>query len=195
MRLLEIFEFVLRVGLLLMTMYHLIKRTYKIAKVPAFVCILTFLPALLYRLFGIAADALSILIYDVIIVMALYLGSTLGFYDRYKWWDRIIHFLSGFAFTGFGMAAANLVPGLVKWAVLAFGFTFSVTLHVFWEVLEYLADCITHGNAQRWQKIHNSVNHVSPDAIQPAGLVDTMNDLICCLCGAALAVTGWWLFW
>lgn len=193
MKFLEIFEFIFRVTLLLLTMYHLLKRAYKIAKAPAFVCILTFLPALLYQLFGMETDTLSILIYDVITVMSIYLGSALGFYDRYKWWDRITHFLSGFAFVGFGMAAANLVPDLAKGAVLSFGFTFSVTLHAFWEVLEYLADCITHGNAQRWQKIHNSVNHVSPDAIQPAGLVDTMNDLICCLCGGALAVIGWWI--
>jgi hypothetical protein len=124
--------------------------------------------------------------------MSLYFGGSLKFYDKFKWWDRAIHFLSGVGFVGFGIAIVRIDSGVIKWIILLFGFSFSVTLHVFWELLEYINDCVTHANAQRWQKIHNSNNHVSKNAVQPAGLVDTMNDIICCLVGATLSVIVWW---
>jgi len=123
--------------------------------------------------------------------MALYLGSSLKFYDKYKNWDRYIHSLSGIAFVGFGIATVYNDSGISRFSVLLLGFTFSVTIHVFWEIIEYIIDCLFQGNAQRWQINHNSVNHVSPKAIQPAGLVDTMNDLICCVIGSGLATIVW----
>ncbi|MDR1548033.1 MAG: hypothetical protein LBT06_05500 [Hungatella sp.] len=156
------------------------------------VFVLSFLPELLNALFRIRIDAFSIIVYFIIIFMALYLGSSFLFYDKYKWWDRAIHFLSGIGFAGFGIAIAGTSSGIMKLVILLLGFTFPITLHVIWEVLEYLSDCITHGNAQRWQKINASNNHVSEKAIQPAGLVDTMNDAICCIAGSGLAVLIWW---
>ncbi|WP_313258438.1 hypothetical protein [Lacrimispora sp.] len=153
---------------------------------------LSFLPQILNAIFQIRIDAFSIIVYFIIIFMALYLGGSHRFYDKYKWWDRAIHFLSGVGFTGFGIAFASAGSGTIKLVILLFGFTFSLTLHVFWEVLEYISDCISHGNAQRWQKVHASHNHVSEKALQPAGLVDTMNDAICCIVGAGLSVLVWW---
>lgn len=128
----------------------------------------------------------------MVLLMALYLGSSIGYYERYKWWDRAVHFLSGIGFLGFGIAIANTNYSITKLYALLFGFTFSISLHVFWEVLEYISDCISHGNAQRWQKIHPSNNHVSEKAIQPAGLVDTMNDTICCIIGSCIGIIIWW---
>jgi hypothetical protein len=125
--------------------------------------------------------------------MALYLGSSFSFYDKYKWWDRSIHFLSGVSFVGIGIAITNKNSEMGKWFILLFSFTFSITLHVFWEVLEYISDCLSHGNAQRWQMIHSSKNHISEKAIQPAGLVDTMNDFICCIFGSGVAIAVWYL--
>jgi hypothetical protein len=148
---------------------------------------LSFLPEVSAWLMGIVIDPVSTIIYLIILFMALYLGDCIGYYDRYWWWDRTIHFLSGVGFTGFGAAIVKTNADPRKAIILLFGFTFSVTLHIIWEVMEYISDCLTHGNAQRWQKIHASVNHVSEKAIQPAGLVDTMNDTICCMIGAGIA--------
>lgn len=192
MKLINILEIIIRSILLIPAAYHIIKKEYKKMWPLALIFVLTFLPALLERFLGMHLDAVSIILYNIILIMTLYLGGALGFYDLYKWWDRSIHFLSGVAFVGFGIAVIRITPGTATWGVMFFGFTFSLTLHVFWEVLEYLNDCITHGDAQRWQKIHKTTNHVSEKAIQPAGLVDTMNDFICCIIGAVLAVLTWW---
>lgn len=179
--------------LLALAAFHFFKHQYKEMKAALVTFILSFLTVLLDKLVHVNVDAFSSFLYFVIIFMALYLGSSLRFYDRYKWWDRTIHLLSGASFTGFGIAIAGNNPGTTKWLALLFSFSFSITLHMFWEVLEYLSDCITHKNAQRWQKVNDSVNHVSDKAIQPAGLVDTMNDSICCMIGTILAVIAWWM--
>ena len=193
MNLYNFFEHMFRWILLILFVYYLCKRNYKVMKAAGLILALSFLPALLAFFVKITIDSGSYIIYCIILFTSLYLGSSLGFYDRYKWWDRMVHFLSGAGFVGFGIAVTRLNPETPVAGMLSFGYTFSVTLHVFWEILEYWNDCLTHGNAQRWQKIHNSRNHVSEQAIQPAGLVDTMNDLICCVAGAFLAVIIWWM--
>lgn len=186
-----IYEMIFRFMLLIPAAYHIYKRQYKVLKSLAAVLVLSFLPAACSVFFQITIDTFSRLIYDFVLFMAMYLGSSRKYYDKYSWWDRIVHFLSGLGFVGFGTALAASHFNAVIFGILLFGFTFSITLHVFWEVLEYLTDCITHSNAQRWQKIHNSINHQPEAAIQPPGLVDTMNDLICCLIGAVLATAFW----
>lgn len=193
MHILYLFQLVFRCLLIALVLYYLIKKKYKIIGSLILVFVLSYLPDMSDRFLGIIIDPYSSMIYLIVLYMALYLGSTLGYYDRYWWWDRAIHFLSGVGFTGFGAAIIKVNPDLKKLIFLLFGFTFSVTLHVIWEVLEYVSDCLTHGNAQRWQKIHASVIHMPENAIQPAGLVDTMNDTICCMTGAGIATIIWWL--
>lgn len=193
MNLLRLFETIFRCTLLLLIIYHAYKGTYKISKAAALTLALSFLPMLLNTIFLISIDAFSCIIFYIILFMALYLGSSLGFYDRYQWWDRTIHCLSGVAFAGFGIAIGSLNSGILKSVILLLGFTFSLSIHLFWEVIEYISDCISHGNAQRWQKINASTNHISEKALQPAGLVDTMNDSICCILGAAISTVIWWI--
>lgn len=189
---LNLYEIIFQCILFVLTVYHIYKKEYKLIGSIILVFVLSFLRVFLNTVFQIRIDTFSNLIYLIILFMALYLGSSLGFYDKYKWWDRLIHFLFGIGFVGFGIAIANTNSSIRKLGILLFSFTFSTTLHVFWEVLEYISDCISHGNAQRWQKIHASNNHISKKAIQPAGLVDTMNDTICCIIGSWIAIIVWW---
>lgn len=194
MNFLNLFQFVFRCLTAAMGFYYLLKQKYKIMGSLILILALSFLPEFSNWFMGIAIDPYSIIIYLIVLFMALFLGSSLCYYDRYSWWDRTIHFLSGVGFVGFGAAIIKTNADSKKAVILLFGFTFSVTLHIIWEVLEYVSDCLSHGNAQRWQKIHSSVNHVSEKALQPAGLVDTMNDTICCMAGAAAAAAVWWFF-
>lgn len=193
MHIINLIQLVFRCLSIALALCYLIKKKYKIIGSLILVFVLSYLPGMANRFLGIVIDPYSTMIYLIVLFMALYLGSSLGYYDRYWWWDRTIHFLFGVGFTGFGTAIIKINPDSKKIIFLLFGFTFSVTLHVIWEVLEYVSDCLTHGNAQRWQKIHASINHMPENAIQPAGLVDTMNDTICCMIGAGLATIIWWL--
>lgn len=187
----DIYNIVFRCILIGIVIYHVFKRQLKVSSSAVMIYVLSYLSLVLNKLFQITVDPISNFLYLIILFMALYLGSSLKFYDKYKNWDRYIHSLSGIAFVGFGIATVYNDSGISRFSVLLLGFTFSVTIHVFWEIIEYIIDCLFQGNAQRWQINHNSVNHVSPKAIQPAGLVDTMNDLICCVIGSGLATIVW----
>ncbi|NLJ95852.1 MAG: hypothetical protein GX321_01755 [Clostridiales bacterium] len=188
----KFYEIIFQGILFALIIYHIYKKEYKLIRSIILIFVLSFLRVLLITVYQIRIDTFSNILYLLVLFMAIYLGNSLGYYDRYKWWDRSIHFLSGSTFIGFGIALASLNSGITKLATLLFSFTFSITLHVIWEVLEYIYDCLTHGNAQRWQKIHASINHISDKAIQPAGLVDTMNDTICCFIGCLVGILIWW---
>lgn len=188
----DIYEIVFWCILIVLGIYHIFKRQLKVVISVVITSVLSFLSFFLDKIFHIKIDSFSNLIYLVVIFMALYLGGSLKFYDKYKYWDRYIHTLSGIGFVGFGIAIVDSNSDIKRFGILLFGFTFSITIHALWEVLEYISDCLFRGNAQRWQINHNSVNHVSKKAIQPAGLVDTMNDMICCIIGSILAIIAWW---
>lgn len=185
-------ETIFRCILLIPVIYHVYKREFRYLGSIILIFALSFLSYLSITFLNINIDLLSNCVYLIFIFMALYLGSCRSYYDKYSWWDRSIHFLSGIAFTGFGIAITNSYFKSIKWGILLFSFCFSITLHVFWELLEYITDCLIHSNAQRWQLKHTSNNHISDKAIQPAGLVDTMNDLICCIVGSMLSILIWW---
>lgn len=129
----------------------------------------------------------------LIIFMATYFGGVRKFYDKYAWWDRLIHVLLGILFVSFGVSISSKVVILNKLNIIFFSFTLSLAMQVILEIAEYTADCIKHSNHQRWQKKHNSINHKSPKLAQPAGLVDTMNDTIMCVIGAIIACLIWWI--
>lgn len=187
----NIYNIIFRCILIGIAIYHVFKRQLKVASSVAVIFVLSYLSLFLDKLFQITVDPISNFLYLIILFMALYLGSSLKFYDKYKNWDRYIHSLSGIAFVGFGIAIVYNDSGIRRFSVLILGFTFSVTIHVLWEIIEYISDCLFQSNAQRWQIKHNSINHVSPKAIQPAGLVDTMNDFICCVIGSGIATIIW----
>lgn len=187
----DTYETIFRVVLISICIYHIFKHQFKIAASSVMIFAFSYLSLSLSKLFQIDIDPISNLIYLIFTFMAIHLGGSLKFYDKYKNWDRIVHALSGILFVGFGIAITHIDPTINKIIVLIFGFTFSISIHIIWEVLEYISDCLFHSNAQRWQMHHVSINHVSPSAIQPAGLVDTMIDTICCIIGSAIATFIW----
>ena len=128
-------------------------------------------------------------LFAVIVIMGPLLGNKLKFYDKYFWWDLLIHFLAGIAFISFGIAIAQTVEHLNNFHILFFSLTFSMFLHTLWEIGEYLVDKLLGTNHQRWQEKSASGKQ---DGVQPDGLVDTMHDSIACLAGALVACACWW---
>lgn len=182
-----------RVVIVIITVAQLFKHNYK-KLTPAIISIvLTFLPWLLSLIY-VQIDILSGSLFQTVVFMAVYLGSGYRYYDLYPWWDRVIHFLSGILFFGFGVSLAEKAPDAGFVGTLVFSFTLSLALHVIWEVLEFLFDSIFHTDHQHWQKNSPIINHQPENAIQPPGLVDTMNDSISSMIGTMSACIGWWIY-
>jgi hypothetical protein len=183
----------IRVIMVVITIVQLFKHDYKKLIPTAAAIALTFAPWLL-NLMHVQINILTGLLYPVVIFAGTYLGSGFGFYNLYSWWDRGLHFLSGILFFSFGISLAEETPYVGLVGTLVFSFALSLALHEIWEVSEYLVDSIFHTDHQHWQKHSSVINHQPKKAIQPPGLVDTMNDTIAGIIGAMVACVGWWIY-
>jgi len=192
----NIFFIVVRVILVLLAIYYVYIRNFKILITVVTVLILTFLLWFIESIFDIKIDPLGHVLYLIILVMGVYLGEGLKFYDKYFWWDRVIHFFAGIAFVSFGIALANTIESLGNLATLFFCLTLAAFLHVTWEIAEYVTDLIKGSNHQRWQKQKsketNRLKITKKPANQPAGLIDTMSDTMICMSSATITCIVWW---
>ena len=99
------------------------------------------------------------------IFATLFLGEAFNFYERFWWWDVVLHGSSAIGFGLVGVIIALLMfegdrYAAPPWAVGLIGFTFAVSIGVLWEVFEYFMDVGFGTNMQK------------------SGLTDTMWDLI-----------------
>ena len=139
---------------------------------------LTLVPAFLQRKFRIYLPPEFQLVAAAFVFLSLFLGSAHDFYDRFWWWDIVLHTGSGFLLGIVGFIALYLLnqtdrlPQELSPAFRCFfGVTFAVFLGVLWEIFEFAADHI----APYW-------NMQSGET----GVADTMWDLIVDTIGAAI---------
>lgn len=111
----------------------------------------------------------------------VFLGEAFDFYERYWWWDVLMH---GFSAVGFGLLGFLLIFMLFEGdryaappAAIAFlSLCLAVTIGVFWELFEFSMDRIFGTNMQK------------------SGLVDTMWDLIVDVIGGALGALAGYVY-
>lgn len=139
---------------------------------------LTVVPAYVLRRSRIFVPPEFQLIAVLFVFLSLFLGSAGDFYDRFWWWDILLHTGSGFLFGIVGwivmflLLETDRLPRAIGPALLsAFGICFAVTLGVLWELFEYAMDLL-------WPHL-NMMSHET-------GVNDTMHDLLVDLIGALL---------
>ncbi|EAR49386.1 hypothetical protein OG2516_14006 [Oceanicola granulosus HTCC2516] len=134
---------------------------------------LTLAPTFLVKRVGIQLPAGFTVGIVVFIYATIFLGEAVNFYERYWWWDMLLH---GGSAMGFGMIgflfAFTLFEGdryaAPAWALGFIGFTFAVTIGAVWEIFEFAMDRNFGLNMQK------------------SGLQDTMWDLIIDVIGGAI---------
>ena len=116
-------------------------------------------------------------------------GEILGFYVRFKWWDAMLHTVSGVMLALLSFSLINLLNGdensfkLSMWFSMLFAFALAITIGVLWEIVEFIADSWFGSNMQRaYVSTHDGRG--APFIGQKA-LLDTMKDLILDSIGAA----------
>lgn len=135
---------------------------------------LTVLPGLLAGRMGLHLPPSFLAAIGVFVLATLYLGEVRDFYDRFWWWDLVLHFGSAM---GFGILGFLLVFMLFQgdryaappWALGVLSFCLAMTVGALWEVFEYAMDSLFGFNMMK------------------SGLPDTMGDLMVDALGAALA--------
>jgi hypothetical protein len=134
---------------------------------------LTILPRHFAGLFGIELPRTVLTAIVVFIFAALFLGEVADFYERFWWWDVVLHFASALSF---GLMGFLLIFMLFEgdryaappWALAVLAFCVGLTIGALWEVFEFSMDQLFDMNMQK------------------SGLVDTMKDLIVDTAGAAI---------
>lgn len=151
------------------------------------IILLMFLPAAVERRFRIAIPAEFEILALMFIFTSLFLGEVRGYYERFWWWDLLLHTTSGLLL---GIVGFLLVYALNETAdinlsmrphfVALFAFVFAVAIGALWEIFEFTMDRIFGVNMQK------------PMLDDASGLTDTMWDLIVDAVGALIiSMLGW----
>lgn len=128
------------------------------------------------RMVGLVVPTQIGLLTALFVFLGMLFGTALDFYDRYWWWDSVLHATSGFLVGLLGLVAVFLLAGPAPprkvpiGLVAVFAVTFSCTLAVGWEIFEYAADSLAAGSDMQ---------------VRSTGVRDTMVDLIMNVLGAA----------
>lgn len=145
--------------------------------------ILSFLPQLIERQFSVDLPVRYEMVIVLFVFASMFLGEFVDAYERYWWWDKVLHLSSGviIGYVGFIILHMLYLKGKLRIspAMIAF-FTFSVGMASagVWEMMEYASDNF----------LGTTMQH---------GLDDTMIDIILAAAGsvAAAGVAYWHHRW
>ncbi len=131
----------------------------------AFMGVLTLLlllvPAVVERSFALRLPCtLEILAYAFVFAAGV-LGEIAGFYERFAFWDDMLHACNGFMFAAFGFCLVGLTQRKLgrraRYApilVALVAFCFSMTVGAFWELFEYSTDAVLGTDMQKDTLLH-----------------------------------------
>jgi hypothetical protein len=121
---------------------------------------------------------------------AVLLGEMLNVYDKFWWWDDMLHGSSGLIFGLVGLFIMFAVNKRTDMRINAFFVAmfvvcFAMAMGVVWEIYEFTLDVFFKTTMQQWNMGSQAI--VIGKDYQSMGLRDTMSDLITATIGAFIA--------
>ena len=161
--------------------YTALRSTQELFYVTLGMLIVSFLPHYLKRRFDFHVPMIFVYGAVAFIFTTIGLGQINRFYERYPWWDAVLHFGSALALgiIGFLILYCFYVTKKLetpKWLIAFFGFTFAISLGVLWEIFEFVIDKNFRTN------------------LQVGSLDDTLWDLVLDAGGAFIAALAGYLY-
>lgn len=165
-------------GLLaIFTLDALFQRNWPLAFVALITLLLSMAPLFMARRANLFIPPSFIAAIVVFVGGTLVLGEVFDFYNRFWWWDLVMH---GGSAIGFGLIGFVLVFMMFQgdryaappFAVAFFAFCFALAIGAVWEIFEFGMDQIFGLNMQK------------------SGLMDTMWDMIMNLVGAIIGASS-----
>ena len=82
--------------------------------------------------------------FSLLLILSVFCGRTLGFYETVPYWDKALHFLSGFIFARAGKEIYFRLGGSRKsrWLLLCFSLLFAISAAALWEIWEFAGDSL-----------------------------------------------------
>ena len=138
---------------------------------------LAILPYVLQLLFRRKFSNVMLLLYFAYVILSAYVGSAVGVYKMNTWYDKIMHFLSGYiaCYVGLIIATRTVSKKAHPWFVLLVCIMFSFSCACVWEIIEYSCDTLLGTTMQ------------GPHIVDGVPLVtDTMLDMLVAFVGILL---------
>lgn len=136
--------------------YQIIYQRYE----NVFTCVLTLILFLVPRFIGSRFRIDLPRTLEIIIVLFIFaadiLGEVQGFYQRFPWWDSMLHICNGFLMAAVGFSMIDILNQshrvqfhLSPIFVVVVAFCFSMTIGVLWEFFEFIADQVIRTDMQK----------------------------------------------
>jgi hypothetical protein len=143
--------------------------------------VLTLLPFFLQQRFKLSIPNHFIVAIIFFISASLFFGEVSNFYERFWWWDIVLHGMSALAFGVLGFVILLYLSQSSKiiaspFLIAIFSFSFAVAIGAIWEIYEFFMDQTFGTNMLK------------------SGLMDTMTDLIVDCVGAIFASVGGYVY-
>lgn len=164
---------VVRVVLAAEIVTALLRMAWPQAAIAAATLALTYVPERAARFLGVRLPRSFLAMIAAFVFATLFLGEVSNFYERFWWWDLVLHFGSA---VSFGLFAFLFIFMLFEgdryaappWAIGFLSCCVAVSIGVLWEIFEFAMDQSFGLNMQK------------------SGLRDTMGDLIVDTVGGAI---------
>ena len=142
---------------------------------------LSMAPVILARRFQIVLPVALVLAIIGFVFASIFLGEAFEFYERFWWWDMVLH---GSSAIGFGLMGFLLTLMMFEgdtfaaphWALALIAFCIAMTVGSVWEIFEFLMD------------------RIFGMTMQKSGLMDTMGDLMINAVGGLIASVSGYVF-
>lgn len=144
---------------------------------------LMFFPAIIRRNYKVTLPLEFEFLIIFFLYASLFLGEVGDYYEKFWWWDTLLHTISGVILGTIGFlfvyllnkdSSVNMKLGAIF--VSLFSFSFALSMGAVWEIFEFAMDSFFNLNMQK------------------SGLVDTMWDLIVDALGALFVSIGGYFY-
>lgn len=171
---------ILRVFIIILAIVLCIEKDYKNMGILALTMVLTFYAKIVAKVFKIELEEKLKIAITLFIFGAQCLGTVLGFYGKFLWWDTMLHTLSGVIFFFVGETLLKQISNKEKVKlnnkkiIIIFAVCFALSTGVFWEIFEFFVDTVFGQNMQ-----------VAKGLMGRDAIMDTMIDLISLVVGTS----------
>ena len=115
-----------------------------------FLCILAIFAGILVNVKFRVFTFKTCIVFSLLLILSVFLGRTLHFYETVPHWDKILHFASGFIFAKAGKEIYFRLGGnrKTRWLLLCFSLFCAISAAALWEIWEFTGDSLFDLNAQ-----------------------------------------------
>jgi len=183
----KIIRFILTISIIFAIFLSIWEMNWLNIFLSVFTLILIFIPTLFEKKYKIEIPTSIELMIVLFLYAAIFLGEISGFYQKFWWWDSLLHFFSGIVLGLIGFMIMYILYKTEKFKaspkiMMIIVFCFALSIGTLWEITEFGLDTFLSVNTQKARYLCPSDGFCD----SRIGVIDTMRDLILDSIGALI---------